>query len=292
LYPDANNRRCISKTIDKKVKSAGPINFTPNCISVKAEDAVPENAQDDIAAGALTEAQEELTKFTNSQLADAKAAAGFSEMDADAQAAWTKDYDAEKAKTDAFNEELKVLAGYADGTCDDTCKAVVEAKLLEQAKNVYESCKLGADSIDCKDANDLAKAEWGARGKDYFTGDKAAREAKDAAVADAKTAEKSKIVAKAVGDAKDGEEGGKCGPTGTEEQDLDDIDCKLETHCCGTATPAANSLVKDAIKNVCGDKTALKYTKAETEFTLVCNPDAAVRLASAAAAVAALLFLE
>lgn len=233
-----------------------------------------------------------MTKFENSLLADAKTAAKFDEMDADAQAAWTKEYDAEKAKADAFADELKVIAGYADDTCDDTCKAVVEAKLLDQAKAVYEACKLGADSIDCKDANDLAKAEWGARGKEYFTGDAAAREAKDAAVADAKNAEKSKIVAKAIGEAKDGEEGGKCGPTGTEEEDLDDIECKLETHCCGTATPAAGSLVTEAIKNVCGDKTALKYTKAETEFTLVCNPDAAMRLASAAAAVAALFYLE
>jgi len=233
-----------------------------------------------------------LTKFENSQLADAKTLAKFDEMDAAAQEAWTKDWEAEKAKADAFKDELKLLAGYADDTCDDTCKAVVEAKLLDYAKAVYEACKLGADSIDCKDADDLAKAEWAARGKDYFTGDAAAREEKDAAVADAKNAEKSKIVAAALDGAADGEEGGKCGPQGTEEEDLDDIECKLETHCCATATPAAGSLDSTVRKNVCGDKTALKYTMAETEFTLVCNPDAAMRLASAAAAVAALLYLE
>lgn len=132
-------------------------------------------------------------------------------MDAAAQEKWDADYAAEVAKTKEFQDSLKLLAGYADSTCDDTCKSIVEAKLLEQAKAVYEACKLGADSIDCRDANDLAKAEWGARGKDYFTGDAAAREAKDAAVADAKNAEKSKIVAKALGEAADGEEGGKCG---------------------------------------------------------------------------------
>lgn len=33
LYPDANNRRCIARDEDKKLKSAGPLNFTPNCIS-------------------------------------------------------------------------------------------------------------------------------------------------------------------------------------------------------------------------------------------------------------------
>jgi hypothetical protein len=67
----------------KKVQILGPAFFTPTCMTPEDEDVVPENAQDDISKGALSEASEELTKFFNAQKDDAKTKAGYAELSAE-----------------------------------------------------------------------------------------------------------------------------------------------------------------------------------------------------------------
>lgn len=61
-YPDGNNRRCMLRTEHDKPITVGPASFTPSCPSIKGgnKDVVPENAQDDIAKGALSEANDAL----------------------------------------------------------------------------------------------------------------------------------------------------------------------------------------------------------------------------------------
>jgi hypothetical protein len=63
LYPDSNNRRCMASTLNKTTLTVGPVSFIPTCPSIQLEDIVPENAEDDIAAGALAEASEAVTSF-------------------------------------------------------------------------------------------------------------------------------------------------------------------------------------------------------------------------------------
>lgn len=65
------------KTLDKVSTTVGPVTFTPSCTNITADDVTPENAQDDIAAGALAEANEEIEKWANNLKADAKTAAGY-----------------------------------------------------------------------------------------------------------------------------------------------------------------------------------------------------------------------
>ena len=71
------------KDLAKKVQNLGPAFFTPTCMTPDDETVVPENAQDDISKGALSEASEELTKFFNAQKTDAKTKAGYDDLSAD-----------------------------------------------------------------------------------------------------------------------------------------------------------------------------------------------------------------
>lgn len=82
-WPDNNNRRCMLRELRNKVQTLGPAFFTPDCMTPLDEDVVPENAQDDISKGALSEASEELTKFFNAQKDDAKTKAGYDDLTAD-----------------------------------------------------------------------------------------------------------------------------------------------------------------------------------------------------------------
>jgi len=80
LYPDGNNRRCMAKTISKTTVTVGPTSIVPMCMNATADDAVPENAQDDIAAGAKSSAEEALTSYKANLLKDAKAAVNYDDM--------------------------------------------------------------------------------------------------------------------------------------------------------------------------------------------------------------------
>lgn len=76
-YPDTNNKRCMLRSGDKVMITVGPASFSPTCPNNSAEDAIPENAQDDISAGALAEANEELDAWRLNLKSDAKTAAGY-----------------------------------------------------------------------------------------------------------------------------------------------------------------------------------------------------------------------
>lgn len=75
-YPNDKNRRCILKTEHNKEITVGPTKITPTCPTLPIEggddttggdstDPVPENAKDDIAAGALSKANEELDTWAS-----------------------------------------------------------------------------------------------------------------------------------------------------------------------------------------------------------------------------------
>lgn len=155
-YPDSNNRRCMKKTMDKVLQTVGPVSFTPTCAADDSTDfVVPENAQDDIAAGALSDASEALTAFWTNQVNDEKKAAKYDEMNAEAKAEFDKEIAAEEAANAKILTDLKEAMGYALDTCDDNCKAVFEADVLTWRKQVYELCKENDKSIACTKANEL-----------------------------------------------------------------------------------------------------------------------------------------
>lgn len=116
----------------------GPVTIRPSCPTLGAADSgdstdpVPENAKDDIAAGAKAKANEELDNWAANQLADAKKEAGYDEDTCD-QACKDKfdaSYKVITDEADALHKELKTTAGYDADTCDDACKAVFDVELL------------------------------------------------------------------------------------------------------------------------------------------------------------------
>lgn len=162
-------------------------------------------------------------------MADAKTADGYDDKTDEEKAAWDEEFAAEVAEREEWMDELKELAGYDDETCDDACKAVVEEKLLEAEKLIYEKC--GDDdtkgSVDCLKGEDLSKDEWAAKGKEYFTGSAEDRETKDSEWFDEKDAAAANIIALAPKPDAD-TEGGACGTGETK--------CG-ETLCCGSRHP-------------------------------------------------------
>ena len=101
-YPDSNNKRCMKKVDHMKSITLGPVTLTPSCPSLlggsDGSEIVPENAQDDISKGALSEAKEELDKFFEAQLSDAKAASKYDTDECDDQCKLDFDEGAQAAK--------------------------------------------------------------------------------------------------------------------------------------------------------------------------------------------------
>lgn len=155
-YPDSSNRRCMAKSIDKVLQKVGPVSFTPTCaVEDGGIDVVPENAQDDIASGALADASEALNSFWTNQVNDKKTAASYETMDAEAKAAFDAEITAEEATNDSILGQLKTAIGYTADACDDNCKAIFEADVLKWRKSVYEICKENRKAITCQKANEL-----------------------------------------------------------------------------------------------------------------------------------------
>lgn len=259
-WPDQLNRRCQPSTIDKILNSAGPVSFTPSCPSLTAEDAVPENAQDDIAQGALSEAEEALTSFANSRKSDAKDKDGYADLTEEEQATWDEEWAAAEAKTDEWRAELKELAGFADDTCDIACQAIVEEKILEAEKQIYDYCNDDASKtkVDCLEGEELSKKEWAQKGKDYFTGDADARATKDSEWTDAKDAEKANIIALAPKPEADSE-GGACGA---------ESKCTAEAMCCGKRYPF-NAAIEPAAEDADEDAEERRVGQEDS----VCGPN-------------------
>jgi len=210
--------------------------LTPSCPSINTDgtvnEVVPENAQDDISAGALAEAKEDLDNFFNSQLADAKAAAKYDteECDDDCKAEFDKGAQAAKDKREEDWAELKALAGYETEDCDDTCKEVFEANLLAWEKDKYEACADNKLSIECSKALEIKKGveELRAKGdKPYYAMTAEEREAADEAEKAEVEKNKATITAAVVDEPyAAGEDGSSCA----------EVQCSGAGQCCGTST--------------------------------------------------------
>jgi len=245
-WPDSNNRRCMERALDKVSQTVGPVTFSPTC-PVADGDVVPENAQDDISAGALAEANEELDSWRANLLSDAKEAAGYDTdaCDAACKAKFDEDADAAAAKAAEFITSLKAIVDYDDAAnCDDACKAVFEANLLKWEKEAYQTCKDDAKGIACREANEIYKDTVTAQGNAYYAGEASDRETFDGSRAEAVEALESSLAAAwlEANDPGAGTEGGECNAEGDSctnpgEVDAEGFDIEL---CCGTMTHNTN----------------------------------------------------
>lgn len=299
FWPDSNNRRCMLRTLDKVSQTVGPVTFSPTCLKPD-ENVVPENAQDDISAGALAEANEELDSWRNNLLADAKEAAGYDTdaCDADCKAKFDKDADAAAAKAAEFIGELKALVEYDDvAKCDDACKAVFEANVLKWEKEVYQTCKDDAKGIACREANAVYKDTVTAQGNAYYTGEASDRESFDGSRAEAVEALESSLAAAwlEANDPAAGTEGGECAADGDSCTNPDEMDAEgnpIEL-CCGTMTHKTNKGSDGKatfLVNKCANKKSKVFEDSiGGQYTHVCG---AFKIgASLAAAVVASLYM-
>lgn len=152
MYPDTNNRRCMPKAMHGIMRAVGPVTFTPTCAVEVLADMVPDNAEDDIAAGALAEASEALDNFYKRQVDDFKASTKYDEADAETKAKLGETISALRNRRLALFDDLKATIGYYDADCNDECKAVFEAELLVWEKQVYETCKVDQKGIACRES--------------------------------------------------------------------------------------------------------------------------------------------
>jgi len=147
----------MARENNKKVLTFGPITFTPTCPSMESEEPIePENAQDDIAKGALSEASEELTKWYNNVLADRKIEAGYDGLTDEEKKTFDEIHLAAEDERNELWDTFKAAINYEDEEkCDDMCKAIFEAELLKWEQKVYEACKENDKAIKCRKAKDL-----------------------------------------------------------------------------------------------------------------------------------------
>lgn len=242
-WPDANNTRCKPKALANVEQTVGFTKFTPTCkVDASSSGVKPENAKQDLAAGALAAAKENLGKFYDNILKDKKTAEGYDKMDATAKAKFDKEQAATKLKREALWKELKTAAKADAATCGDDCKAIFEADLLKWGKAVYETCKADAKSIECREAEKIKKAEEKARAagtKNYYLMTPTEREAFTTARKTDVAKEKSSLAAAWLKSnvPAAGKDGSSCAGT---------TKCSADTLCCGTSKPKAGDVGKGA----------------------------------------------
>lgn len=246
-WPDKNNTRCKDSALAGKSQTQGLVTFTPTCRvdatpSPGGTTVKPENAKQDLAAGALAAAKENLGKFYDNILKDKKTAEGYATMDAAAKAKFDKEQTATKAKREALWTELRKAAKADQATCGDDCKAIFEADLLKWGKAVYETCKADAKSIECREAEKIKKAEEKARAagtKNYYLMTPTEREAFTTARKGEVAKEKSSLAAAWLKSnvPAAGKDGSSCAGT---------TKCTGATLCCGSSKPKAADVPKGA----------------------------------------------
>jgi len=246
-WPDANNTRCKDKALEGKEQTVGFTKFTPSCkVDAKptpgGTTVKPENAKQDLAAGALAAAKENLGKFYDNILKDKKTLEGYDKMDAAAKKKFDEEQAATKLKREKLWDELRKAAKADASTCGDDCKAIFEADLLKWGKAVYETCKADAKSIDCREAEKIKKAEEKARAagvKNYYLMTPTEREAFNTARKADVAKEKSSLAAAWLKSnvPSAGKDGSSC--AGTKK-------CTGTTLCCGTSKPKAGDVKKGA----------------------------------------------
>jgi len=118
----------------------GPLTFTPTC-GAPSSSVPPTNAQDDIAKEALSEASEELEKWFSLVTEDSKKSVDYENLSEDLKKAFDSEQLIIQEERNSLWNALKSAINYSYHTlCDDSCKAIFEAKLLKWEKNVYEAC--------------------------------------------------------------------------------------------------------------------------------------------------------
>lgn len=236
-------------TLDKVAQTAGPVTFTPSCANDATNpDVAPENAQDDIAKGKLTEASDETNKFFDNEKADKKAAAKYDEMSEEEKAEFDKKLDATDAKRTEFKDALKKAVGFDGENFGDACKAVFEEEYLKYEKVRYEDCTKDEDGLYCGEADELIKrafesmkGDGSAEAKNYFCGDSGTEMTEDdrkewkAAYNTQREKDGAALVALSVenGGPKEGEDGYTCGPNGQ---------CPVGS-CCGNSKPSETQVM-------------------------------------------------
>jgi len=266
-WPDANNTRCKDKALEGKEQTVGFTKFTPTCkVDAKptpgGTTVKPENAKQDLAAGALAAAKENLGKFYDNILKDKKTAEGYDKMDATAKAKFDTEQAATKAKREALWTELKKEAKADQTSCGDDCKAIFEADLLKWGKAVYETCKADAKSIECREAEKIKKAEEKARAagtKNYYLMTPTEREAFTTARKADVAKEKSSLAAAWLKNNRpaSGKDGAVCLQNKCSDK-----------QCCGTSKPAAADVPKGAttLAKVCVTSTDKKTGSWTNDF--------------------------
>jgi len=200
-------------------------------------------------------------------------------MTAEDKATWDSEWKAEVDKADEVIKGFRETAGvFDDEACDDACKAVFEADLLEWQKEVYETCKADKEGIACREADALRADVQKNRGKEDYTGTKEDREVADEAQKEKTEALESQLVAafREENAPAAGTSGGMCSATQLCDTQL----------CCGNSTPDADQkFATENLENICASALTLKYQDdLGNNYTHVCTGLMATKLFAVAAA--------
>jgi hypothetical protein len=200
-------------------------------------------------------------------------------MSTEDKATWDAEWKAEVDKADEVLKGFRTTAGFDEDACDDACKAVFEADLLEWQKEVYQTCKADSEGIECRKADDLRTDTMKNRGKYYYqTYTKEERTTADEAQKEKTEALKSTLVAAFRDENKpaDGKSGGMCSATQVCETQL----------CCGNSTPDADQkFATEDLSNICASALTLKYQDdLGNNYTHVCTGLMATKLFAVTAA--------
>lgn len=250
-WPDTNNTRCQSKSLENKLQTVGPLSFTPTCkVDDSNPNVEPTPAKDNIAAGALAAAKEELGKFYDNTVADLKKKQGYETMSDADKAKFDKEVEASTKKREALWADLKTLAKVDQQECDDDCKALFEADLLTWGKEVYEECAKAKNGIACREAEKIFKENLtrkAAGEKNFYSGmTESERKEFDKGYEVDKKKLESSLAAAWMADHKPaaGAEGSTC---------AGDTKCTGTNQCCGTAKPATGYVAAE-LKDICVKK--------------------------------------
>jgi len=287
-WPDTNNTRCQSKSKENILQKVGPLSFTPTCkVDDSNPNVEPTAAKDNIAAGALAEAKEELGKFYDNTVKDLKTKQGYDTMTDAQKKKFDEEVESATKKREALWAELKTLAKVDQQECDDDCKALFEADLLTWGKEVYEECAKSKNDIACREAEKIFKDNLTRKAtgtKNFYSGmtEPERKEFIKGYEADKKKLESSLAAAwMADHKPKAGAEGSTC---------AGETKCTGTDQCCGTAKPAsgyvAATLTDICVKKSTDGKATLYEDGLDRKYDHTCSAKSlAVSVAAFATAV-------
>lgn len=203
-------------------------------------------------------------------MADAKKNAGYDDLTAEKKIEFDTAQEEIVKNRNVLIAEFKKLAKVNSDDCKLDCQADYEKNLNDWFKEVYETCSTNANSIECREANELRKKEEAARAagdKNFYTQMKAEDKAAYKKTRDEENKKEAASLAAAWIKAnvpKDGEVGSAC------NAETIPAKCSAATHCCGTATPKDGAFVKES-QTICNVRTAVTFNDQLGEpFTFKC----------------------